>query len=650
MRPHAPSSQSDKKKQEVSPPVSLGVLLVTGLATGVIDQVLGQTIADGTDTSSCDHICKMQCNEQQHINSRQQRKLAYRARNRLLSILRDAQNLKNRVYSILLESHGHHHDDDDDDASSSTYTQRIKSFPWLPNKNCGSWYLPPDDVTTSTEVYFKSSDGHITSKYAFSLKRLNLPLIELLHQVNSCFLVDSSVRKILPDSFSRTIPIWCCVMNRIVQRYRNDADAESDEAQWDTSLYTPASIVSPEEYAEILALIDSRVELLYSSKAIVNPSWLVRTLNKPLRPMWIAEGQVQSYTNSLQLSSVDDSNYFTIICCNPSYYSEGSSSKNHIHWVNHSSSSNNNNDDTSSGYYYTPGAADDDSEWGRNLSPDLFWSNHEQLLAPNLTDDETDAKIDAIIQRERDNHLTCVVPNFMENADKIGNIDLWIGSYEAGKPPDCWLNFDCVLNVTETDYPDMYESMKEQQEQRQRKCFYLQLPVAQGKKDKTELERWMPIGLVFLIHHLQQKRRVLVYGNKGRDRAVAVVLALVVFVCPPTYPLKLKDGIHGLNINSMAQFDGEGDNILYIHSDLRLDLVNALLKENGRETFLQWMHTHKELQTSSPQEPFADKESLRIVLQLVTQYRENAEPTRSTMQKLNRFFMSSSMYRHNKSL
>mmetsp|Transcript_32808 Transcript_32808/g.67115 ORF Transcript_32808/g.67115 Transcript_32808/m.67115 type:complete len:580 (-) Transcript_32808:3594-5333(-) len=578
----------------------------------------------------------MQCNE--HINSRQQRKLAYRARNRLLSIHRDAQDLKQRVYDIL-ESHHHH-----GNPSASTLSTRMKSFPWLPNKNCGSWYLPPNNelTTSSTEVYFKSSDGHITSNYAFSLKRLNLPLIELLHQVNSCFLVDSSVRKILPDSFSRTIPVWCCVMNRIVQRYRAefrqlDENNQVDEAEWDTLLYTPASIVSPDEYAEISSLIDSRVELLYSSKAIVNPSWLVSTLSKPLRPMWIVEGQVQSYTNSLQLSSVEDDKYYTIICCNPSNYHEGSSSKNHIHWKNHSGS-----DETSFGYYYTPGAADDDSEWGRNLSPNLFWSNCETLLQPNLTDDDTDALIDTIIQRERDNHLSCVPPNSMEHGDKIGNIDLWIGSYEAAKPPTCWDNFDAVLNITDTEYPDMQESIKQQQEQRQRKCFYLQLPVAEGKKDKIELERWMPVGLVFLIHHLQQKRRVLVYGTKGRDRAVAVVLAFVVLACPHTYPLKLKETFAGFDIDTISQQQqGEADNI-YHHSDLHLVLVDVLLEKNGRETFLHWMHN----QASLPQEPFADKESLRIVLQLVTQYRENAEPTRSTMQKLNRFFMSSSMYRH----
>ena len=574
----------------------------------------------------------MQCNEQ-NINSRQQKKLAYRARNRLLSIHHDAQNLKDRVYDILESS-----------AFARSNEQQVQSFPWLPNKNCGTWYLPPEEVSTSTEVYFKSSDGHITSNYSFSLKRLNLPLIELLNQVNSCFLIDSSVRKTLPDSFSRTIPIWCCVMNRIVQRYRadlqifpnNNQNGNGDETEWDTSLYTPASIVSKEEYEEISSLIDSRVELLYSSKAIVNPSWLVNTLIRPLRPMWIAEGQVQNYTNSLQESRVDEGGkYYTIICCNPSDYHDGSSSKNHIHWKTFG-----NNDNMSFRYYYTPGAADDDSEWGRNLTPELFWFHGEKLLKPNLTDDDTDNLIDEIVQQSRSSPLICNSSNEMKYANKIGLMNLWIGSFEAAWPQTCWDNFDAILNVTDTEYPDTNDSIRKQQNQ-QRKCFYLQLPVAQGKKDRAELERFMPVGLVFLIHHLQQNRRVLVHGTKGRDRAVAIVLALAVFVCPATYPLVLKDNFMNLDIGTIARKHDDHHCKEYFHSDLRTDLVNVLLEKEGRETFLQWMHSF----TSSIYKPFADKESLRIVLQLVTRYREAAEPTRSTMQKLNRFFMSSSIYR-----
>ena len=81
---------------------------------------------------------------------------------------------------------------------------------------------------------------------------------------------------------------------------------------------------------------------------------------------------------------------------------------------------------------------------------------------------------------------------------------------------------------------------------------------------------------------------------------------------------------------------------LYLQSGLAQSLVNVLLQENGKDLFLKWMHE----QLNTPvNKPFANKDSLRIALHLVRQDRENAEPTRSTMQKLNRFFMSSKIYR-----
>lgn len=181
-------------------------------------------------------------------------KLAYRARHRLQSIHRDSKNLKQRVLSSLAPAECNEYSFGSDAASH---------WPWLPNKKCGSWYLPPDQFSSiEADVYFKSTDGHVGT-YAFSLKRLNVSLLEVLHEHGGCFLVDSSVRKVLPDSFSRTIPIWCSVMNRIVLKYRAELGMPSsgDNSTWDTQLYTPSSIVSPEEHADISALIDSRVEL-----------------------------------------------------------------------------------------------------------------------------------------------------------------------------------------------------------------------------------------------------------------------------------------------------------------------------------------------------------------------------------------------------
>jgi hypothetical protein len=48
--------------------------------------------------------------------------------------------------------------------------------------------------------------------------------------------------------------------------------------------------------------------------------------------------------------------------------------------------------------------------------------------------------------------------------------------------------------------------------------FYLQLTVKEGKLDRTELERWMAVGIVFVINHAQQKRRILIRCAQGKGQ------------------------------------------------------------------------------------------------------------------------------------
>ena len=269
---------------------------------------------------------KVQMNERDKRNektNRQKRKVAYRARHRLLSIALDAARLQQRVRSVLGENYSN-------------------DWPWVSNKHCGCWYLQPS--SSSHSCYFKSTDGH-QNTWTLSLKRLNLPLVELLHRNGGCYLVDSSVRKVLPDSFSRTIPIWACVLNKIVQRYRNDFGIQHDSS-WDTKLYTPASMISPEEHLEISKLIDSRLNLLYESKAIVDPKRLCQILTKPLRPIWITDS-IQHSDTIVSHFEKDYTDFFMIVCCNPSSYLQNKTQKSHSRWLDE-------------GFYYTPGAADDE--------------------------------------------------------------------------------------------------------------------------------------------------------------------------------------------------------------------------------------------------------------------------------------------------
>lgn len=60
----------------------------------------------------------------------------------------------------------------------------------------------------------------------------------------------------MPDGLSKTVPIWCAVVNRAVA-IRRDADMDG----WDEDIYLPA-IVSPSERSQIEARLDEWAEKL----------------------------------------------------------------------------------------------------------------------------------------------------------------------------------------------------------------------------------------------------------------------------------------------------------------------------------------------------------------------------------------------------
>lgn len=85
----------------------------------------------------------------------------------------------------------------------------------------------------------------------------------------------------------------------------------------------------------------------------------------------------------------------------------------------------------------------------------------------------------------------------------------------------------------------------------------------------------------------------------------------------------------------------------YLSSGLPEAAVRRILDTGGREAFLLWVHQNDETKDSNSEQLhcFANKEGVRIALHLIKQDREVADPTRATMQKINRFLMSSSIYR-----
>jgi len=154
---------------------------------------------------------------------------------------------------------------------------------------------PADTLLT---CYFKSQDGH-PPHWQFYPARLNREVALSAARNGGVIIADSTRKgKRFPDSMSRTIPIWCCVINRLLHRLPDQHAAITSQLQsasiagpqagvdWDTALHTP-SWVSASEHQQIDSRIEGWVQSLLQITAL-QPTFidLKRLLTRPLRPLW----------------------------------------------------------------------------------------------------------------------------------------------------------------------------------------------------------------------------------------------------------------------------------------------------------------------------------------------------------------------------
>ncbi len=132
---------------------------------------------------------------------------------------------------------------------------------------------PPPEYTSTVRrchPWWVRSHYHITRSPQFSSQTSCPRLI----------LVDSTrAGKRLPDALSKTVPIWCAVVNRAIRLRGGFVDIEvpssssSDVAAADTDLdlHTPPGSVSPHEHSQIAARLDSRAAALAVSYVLPLP-------------------------------------------------------------------------------------------------------------------------------------------------------------------------------------------------------------------------------------------------------------------------------------------------------------------------------------------------------------------------------------------
>ena len=223
-------------------------------------------------------------------------------------------------------------------------------------------------------------------QWDFSMKRANLhliPLIQPRHQqqpqddeasvdqagsgatteLTGCVLIDSTRRgKRYPDALSKTVPIWCAVLNRASHR---TFGTPSDPPP----LQIPTDTVSLSEAAQIEARLDMWVHKFCASDLAVP------CLEKPLCPVFVHAPHIPT------LPTCAMQHHIVLVSVSPSETPKA------FHTMHAS---------------YVQGAGDDHEAWAHGLTPALFWRHHRELLAPHLQREDRVKLVHKLVREERE--------------------------------------------------------------------------------------------------------------------------------------------------------------------------------------------------------------------------------------------------------
>ncbi|KAI4763133.1 tRNA '-O-ribosylphosphate transferase [Aureobasidium sp. EXF-3400] len=372
-------------------------------------------------------------------------------------------------------------------------------LPLVANERCGSWYIPPEQKRQS--AYFKSTDGHM-AQWSFSLRRLNLQVLETIGEFDGCIIVDSTRRgKSMPDALSKTIPIWTTVMNCVLF----PEQTESHE------VVTPPTVVGASEHAQIAARISSFVESLKTLD--LDLATIRQKLTKPLRPIWVTP------TSSLPSAPPEFSSFHPVVLLTASSRVSGSESTS----------------DTG----YVQGAADDAEAWAQGLTAPLFWQHSETLLStPEDTIEEVIAGLVAQGDGSKGSQLTAIGPG---QRVAIGTIDA--AETDARET-------DIVITASPKESEVLRTKMK---------ARYLHLTLADGKVGSRQLRHSLPNLIASIKTQISASPmfRFVVADASGKDQGVGVALAILCLFITDDGNVRpvdeIKEPPNGLNKQTIKQ-------------------------------------------------------------------------------------------------
>ncbi|KAJ9551142.1 hypothetical protein OSB04_015187 [Centaurea solstitialis] len=487
-----------------------------------------------------------------------------------MSIYRASRTIKRRRSSLYNSLRSIH----EDSIFVSEIAQLWPELPLVANLRCGLWYAKK----FHSNCYFKSTDGH-TNNLSFNTSRLNLHLAILAGQRGGCMIVDSTRKgKRFPDSMSKTIPIWTCVLNRAIVNYRNRMDG-IDKAMEEGGSYSfgiwenarleyensnRGRLVCKMEFdgnrSKELDFEETGTEFDHVNSSAQNsnttvqespkwdsslhlPLWVPDTerariehnldgwikqletsgadiasisslLKKPLRPLWISQKTVIWLNKVPEYDSWD----FTPIIL-----------------ISASASSDIYRQKTSSefSWNYIAGAGDDEESWARGpdvcnqkvaeiVEKDRVYRARRGQNAPQVSVKPT--KLESTSQIHiQDQPLEIIMENGT-NGHSLGDEHAiyWLGSTNLAVCATGYdfksSNVDGILNC---DQNQILRTLDDSE-------AHLHLPILNSKFDRFSLQRNLPSALSFAKLHLEGGKRLAVCCNSGEDISVCVCLAILI--------------------------------------------------------------------------------------------------------------------------
>ncbi|KAJ1822324.1 tRNA A64-2'-O-ribosylphosphate transferase [Coemansia sp. RSA 2598] len=381
---------------------------------------------------------------------------------------KEARSMYNRLRSI-----------EDDSQFVRQVSELLPNYPVLANERCGLWYVDPL-ISHAQSVYFKSTDGH-NRNWKFSLRRANTHLFDVLRMHGGCVIVDSTRQgKRMPDSFSKTIPIWCAVWNYF--RGMRGAD-----------VCVPGELVSPSEKLQIDRMVPGFAKELAGSG--VDFAKLVDGLDGVLKPMWVTRDR-----GIEELAQIDTRGIVPVICVSASACVAPGSSSSRVEAAFGRDA-----------YMYVQGAADDHELWAQGLTPRLFWKHRARLLQDKSVCEQVAREV---VDRGRGGEADG------GSFDFVGATNVAVGGRSSGRPPECWNAFDAVINCGAPEYRGNGDQALA--------AKYLFLEIPEGKKGQVALGRSIRAALEFARPFVQDPgKRLLVHCSQGMDRSVGIALAIL---------------------------------------------------------------------------------------------------------------------------